>query len=94
MPQLYKISQTKNNNYDTYDSAIVIANSEEEAKKIHPSGVYYWKENKWVSWDDCDYDEGYDWTSPDNVVCRLISVYVVVELLNENPVICSSYNAG
>jgi len=34
---IYLLSQDINNNYDTYDSVIVIAESEEEARKIHPS---------------------------------------------------------
>ncbi len=33
---LWKISQTVNNNRDTYDSAVVAADTEEEAKRIHP----------------------------------------------------------
>ncbi len=36
--KIYKIWQTVNNNYDTYDSAIVVADNEEEARKISPSG--------------------------------------------------------
>jgi len=36
--KIYKIEQNVDNGYDTYDSAIVCAESEEEAKKIHPSG--------------------------------------------------------
>lgn len=35
---LYKISQDDNNDYDTYDSAIVAAKSASAAAKIHPSG--------------------------------------------------------
>ncbi len=31
--KLYKISQNINNNYDTYDSAIVCAENEDEARK-------------------------------------------------------------
>ena len=34
---LYKISQEVNNDYDTYDSAIVAAKTKEEAKNISPS---------------------------------------------------------
>jgi len=34
---LYLISQTQNRNYDTYDSAVVAAESEEHARAIHPS---------------------------------------------------------
>lgn len=36
--KIYKISQNVNNEYDTYDSAVVYAESEEEAKQIHPEG--------------------------------------------------------
>lgn len=36
--KLYKISQTVNDNYDTYDSAVVCADNADEAKKMHPSG--------------------------------------------------------
>ena len=35
---LYKISQTSNAGYDTYDSAIVCAETEAAAKVIHPGG--------------------------------------------------------
>jgi hypothetical protein len=35
---LYFISQNTNNNYNTYDSAVVAAASEEAARSIHPSG--------------------------------------------------------
>jgi hypothetical protein len=35
---LYKISQTSNCDYDTYNSAIVCAENEAAARVIHPSG--------------------------------------------------------
>lgn len=38
MLKIYKISQNANDGYDTYDSAIVVAEDEEQAKKIHPNG--------------------------------------------------------
>lgn len=34
--KLYLISQGDHNGYDTYDSAVVAAESEEKAAKIHP----------------------------------------------------------
>jgi hypothetical protein len=37
---LYKISQTQNENYDTYDSAVVCAESLDAAKEINPSGKW------------------------------------------------------
>lgn len=33
---LYKISQDVNNDYDTFDSAIVAAETEDEARNTHP----------------------------------------------------------
>tara|TARA_R110002096_G_scaffold250501_1_gene442959 strand:+ start:559 stop:702 length:144 start_codon:yes stop_codon:yes gene_type:complete len=34
--KLFKIYQNINTGYDTFDSAVVVANSAEEAQKIHP----------------------------------------------------------
>lgn len=34
---IYLLSQTENDGYDTYDSCVVIAENEEEAKTIHPA---------------------------------------------------------
>lgn len=52
---LYKISQTVNNDWDTYDSAIVAAENEEEARKINPcnheNSKIWWEEDiNWRSW--------------------------------------------
>lgn len=35
---LYRISQDVNNGYDSYDSAVVAAESEDDARSIHPDG--------------------------------------------------------
>ena len=58
---LYKISQDVNNEYNTYDGAIVAAESEEEARKIHPASGYNttgysnkWDENTWCNISDVD----------------------------------------
>ena len=37
---LYLISQEVDNGYDTYDSAVVVAENEEEARNIHPNKCY------------------------------------------------------
>ena len=58
---LYIISQEVNNDYDTFSSALVCAETEEEAKLYHPDSrcKYYpehkqhWRNEdtkKWVSW--------------------------------------------
>jgi hypothetical protein len=36
--KVFRISQRNNNGYDTYDSAIVVAESEGDARMIHPGG--------------------------------------------------------
>jgi hypothetical protein len=36
--KLWLISQDENNGYDTYDSAVVAAETLEEAQKTHPGG--------------------------------------------------------
>lgn len=43
--KLYKLTQSSNNNYDTFDSLIVAANNEDEARLIHPNG----EDVKWGS---------------------------------------------
>lgn len=40
--KLYRIWQTVNNDYDTYDSAIVCAENEEEARNTLPSPYGDW----------------------------------------------------
>jgi hypothetical protein len=36
--KIYKISQKVNNDYDTFDAVIVVAESEEEARMMNPYG--------------------------------------------------------
>jgi hypothetical protein len=48
--RLYLLSQDENTDYDTYDSAVVVACSREEAQGIHPSSDDYewdYEVNKW-----------------------------------------------
>lgn len=61
--KIYKISQSINNDYDTYDSAIVYAQSEEEAKQIHPES----KNSKFLG---CYYL--HNWALPKNVKVEYI----------------------
>lgn len=50
MSKLYRIYQSENNGYDTYDSAVVVANSEDEARKIHPGGGGYRSDTDSGTW--------------------------------------------
>ena len=81
---LYLIKQDVNNGYDTYDSAVVIASSAEEAKNIHPEG-YRWEGVKWSG------DDWGVWCEPDNVTVVLVGQ---ASSGNIGDVIISSFNAG
>ena len=64
---IYLISQHKNVCYDTYDSAVVIANSEDDARKIHPSRMFHIDEQWWN-----DNASMRTWTHIDNIKVKLI----------------------
>lgn len=83
MKKLYLLSQNKNNEWDTYDSCVVCAESEDEARKINPNS----------SGEEVKEDDIYSgWTTPKNVKVEEIGI------ANDNivlgSVICASFNAG
>jgi len=83
---LYLISQTENDGYEIYDSAVVAAESEEDAKRIHPGGCVLEK-GRWTSNPD-------SWTwasSPKNVKAELIGMAAP---FTKQGVILASFNAG
>jgi hypothetical protein len=47
--KLFLISQSANNGYDTYDSAVVCAETEDEARLTHPNGKDEWDDHSWCS---------------------------------------------
>jgi hypothetical protein len=77
---LYHISQSANQRYDSYDSAVVAAESEELARNTHPGGG--WPKEGQYNW---------DWTGIENVTVRCIGQAVEG---TEAGVICASFNAG
>lgn len=78
---LYLISQHENNDYDTYDSAVVVAESAEAARLIHPSGDG-WDEFNRHAWATC----------PEHVKIKYLGK--ADELLKAEEIICASFNAG
>ena len=78
---LYKISQDKNNGWDTYDSAVVAAETEDDAKTIHQDGNRSLPDDEWTSWVN----------SPNDVSAELIGV---AKATTERGVIVASFNAG
>ena len=83
--KLYLISQSVNSGYDTYDSAVVIADSEEEARMVHPE-----KDPRWNGVKNHLFDS---WADAKDV--QVVYLGEAEEGLEDyGPVICSSFNAG
>lgn len=83
--KIYLISQSQNRGFDTYDSAVVCAESEDQARNMNPMDGSVMLEDQWKhafsSW--CN--------SP-----KLVSVECI-GVANDNQsvgVICASFNAG
>jgi hypothetical protein len=86
MMKLWLISQDENEGYDTFDSAVVAAETAHEAKCIHPSNLFPKPSEQWK---DLRYS---DWaSSPDKVSAKYIGE--AAENIPPGP-ICSSFNAG
>lgn len=78
---LYFISQDVNNDYDTYNAAVVAARSARAAKMIHPGGQ-----------PDYNCCKSYnDWACPDFVKVELIGK---AKNGTKIGVVCASFNAG
>ena len=96
MLNLYLISQTINNDYDTYDSAVVAAASEEEARIIYPStwgNDIRWSGSKWLWYVEDGRAHEYSasmWTSPNNVSVR----FLAAGYEGRAGTVLASFNAG
>jgi hypothetical protein len=82
--KLYHISQSQNNEYDTFSDLIVAAESEEEARGIHPEASP-WKTDPWNDNYGC-------WCkSPDQVKVEYIGE---AAKHIEKGIVCASFHAG
>lgn len=78
--KIWLIEQDENNNYDTYDSVVVVSASEDGARNMNPDGSNWGRAlSSWAS-------------SPDKV--KVTCIGDAAEGLEEGQVICSSFNAG
>lgn len=101
---IYRLSQDKNNGYDTYDSAVVCAKNEHDAKRIYPnrSDLYYKpayydekdKKFKRMRYDGTTYScLDSEWCNDlSEIKCQLIGI--ADKSQEEGSVVCASYNAG
>lgn len=93
MSNIYLLKQTVNNGYDTYDSAVVCANSKDEARLIHPGG----NDDIGVNNNGEFYSKRYKYASDDWVpIVNVTVIYIGIagEEVITGQVICSSFNAG
>jgi hypothetical protein len=98
--KLYLITQGLVDGYDTYDSAVVVAESEYEAKRIHPSGfATHIKDGKWMGTYSSgnnagsEYEFTHDgWVNYSDV--EAVSAEYLGETEKEKGVILASFNAG
>ncbi len=95
--KLWLISQQVNNDYDTYDSAVVAEETAAWARLVHPSGRGVWEEYdgtmQWVRTDvhgnryiPCD-----TWTNPAHVEVRYLGE-ACSQLMRG--VVCASFNSS
>ena len=86
---LYLISQSENNNYATFDSAVVAAETPELAQHINPSSSWGGS----LMMQPADWENSFNnWcSSPSAVEVKLIGV---AEEGTRRGVICASFNAG
>jgi len=79
---VWLIKKDVNYNWDTYDSAVVIALTEDDARFIHPDGR--------ADWDGLcgDYDS---WCDADDVQVTLVGTALEG---SKAGVVCASYKAG
>lgn len=87
---LYLIHQNANDNWDTFDSAVVVAETADDAKLTHPRGTTVFNGDIWI--DKFGFDDGSDWCHPDFV--EVVYIGTASKDMKKNSVICSSFNAG
>lgn len=91
MRNFYLLTRTDKVGYDEFDSMIVLAETEQAARQIHPYG-YIWNGTQWLKadgssapWFDCVWSK----TGPDTLKVELIDPAIY-----EGDIVLSSFNAG
>ena len=91
--KLFKISQDYNNDWDTFDSAVVVATDEDSAKLIDPIGHWDSIANKAVPITEAKYIS--HWVNDP----ELVTAVFIADLPKESPykegdIVIASFNAG
>ena len=85
---LYLLTQDVNSDYDTYDSAVVAAKTEEEARMIHPAEFENPDRGNWLGIEEENWSS---WCDAENVTVLLIGT---ADKSIKKGVVISSFNAG
>jgi len=99
---LWKLSQDENNDYETYDSAVVVAADPVSASMVHPArysdtgeAIFSFDRTHecWRRIDEDYLEVGHGgWCRPSDV--KVVCVGEAASFLKAGSVVCSSYNAG
>ena len=95
---IYLLQQEVNDDYDTYDSVVVVAKNEREARLIHPNPfVKHVSNGVWmgVNISGEEYETGkYDWVKYSQI--DLIKVTLIGKAVKDQKagVVLASFNAG
>ena len=98
---IYLLERTDRVGYDEYDSCVVVADSEEQARFINPCEYYVWSDEQQqygfvYSDGKVEYtkytNNGGGWTNPSTL--KVTYIGEADSQLNAGDVICSSFNAG
>jgi hypothetical protein len=94
---LYLIEQDINQDYETYDSAVVCCNTEDEARSTHPGEYTSAVEGNWVKYlgsrSECK-DYSRDWVSYSDIGKIKVTLIGIAGSKIKKGVVISSYNAG
>ena len=93
---IYKVEQDINDEYDTFDSFVCIAETETEARYMHPDPFTFFQNGTWhyseVINGELFEDDGLcGWIEPEKVKVTLIGVANSDQVKS---IVCSSFNAG
>ena len=87
---LYLVKRTDKVTWDEYDSFVVCAESEDEARRVYPSGEMFFEDDMSERNKRC-FKSG--WTDKIETL-EVICVGLASVSLKNHQVICASYNAG
>lgn len=93
--KLYLLIQNYNKGYDTYDSCVVVAENEEDAKRISPDEYREFIDGDWAFvYQDGRWErDGYGSWAPIEYV-QAIHIGIAAPELEPGTVVCASFNAG